>query len=177
MLNVSSIERDITKLEKDIAGLNDYRKELLYYIADIKNSDSKEDFDSILRFLKSNGLSINQNLYNKSPFSELMRITTQEISINEIEINKIVVEIEDLEEKKEDLKNKEYYSDLADKMYIYKKIYIKENGFGKDDGNAFFEDLVAMVENREIKEFDLEDYGFSFINFERILSNNQKNKG
>lgn len=34
-----------------------------------------------------------------------------------------------------------------------------------------------MVEVQKIKEFELEDYGFSFVTFDRIIANNEKNKG
>lgn len=176
MLNINQIDTCIANFEKDIDLLNNSKKEFLDYIRDIENAEQQEDLDYVLKSLQNRGLTISLNKYKKNPFYELMNNITKEISSDETKLHKIIEEIDVLEKEKDELKNKIYYSDLSDKMWTYKDVYINENGFEKDDGTAYFEELVGMVEVQKIKEFELEDYGFSFVTFDRIIANNEENK-
>lgn len=177
MLNINQINTCIANFEKDIHLLNNRRKEFLDYIRDIENAEKQEDLDYVLKNLQNRGLTIPLNTYKKNPFYELMNNITKEISSDETKLHKIIEEIDVLEKESEALENKIYYSDLSDRMWTYRDIYINENGFEKDAGRAYFEELVGMVEVQKIKEFELEDYGFSFVTFDRIIANNEKNKG
>lgn len=174
MLNINQIDTCIANFEKDIDLLNNMRKESLGYISDIENAEQQEDLNYVLKKLQNKGLTINPNTYKKNPFYELINNITKQISSDETKLHKIIEEIDLLEKEKEALKNKIYYSDLSDKMWTYRDVYINENGFEKDAGTAYFEELVGMVEVQKIKEFELEDYGFSFVTFDRIIANNKK---